>query len=90
MRARRKPSESRLNIGLSSSTPSTTAHDLEHGLSLIRRLVTLSDVGIANPSVATLKILTGGRSAAQVFELTPLFGAARSTPASQSKARRSS
>jgi len=66
------PSEIRFPGG----TPFRTAREHAEALSLIRRLMVSS--GVAGPDPApgavTLKALNGGRSAALVFKLTPLFG----------------
>lgn len=67
-----------MDIRLSGSVQFRAPQERKTALSLIQRLIVASGVGIADTSAATLEVLTGGRSAAQVFKLTPLFGAARS------------
>lgn len=78
--SRSQTSTALLNIRFSGGVRFRTTREREDALALIRRLVALPGVGIAalGPTAVTLEALTGGRSAAQVFKLTPLFGAARS------------
>jgi len=76
MRVRRKSSPTLLDIHFSGGAPFTTASEHKQALSLVRRLIGGGGVGFAGlvPNAATLEPLTGGRSAAHVFKLTPLFG----------------
>ena len=60
-------------------TPFRSARERNEALSLVRRLAVsagIANVGFGRRAV-TLKALTGGRSAARVFKLTPIFGCER-------------
>ena len=72
----RKTSPTLPDIRFSGGTPFRTAREHEQALALIRRLALLPGVAVADlePSAVTLEALTGGRSAARVFKLTPFFG----------------
>jgi hypothetical protein len=56
-----------------------TARERGETLSLIRRLTRLAGIAVADLalSAVTLEPLTGGRSVARVFKLTPFFGSGR-------------
>src|SRR6185295_16012767 len=75
----RKTALTLTDIRFSGGTPFRTAREHQEALSLIRRLAVSSGVAVADLalSAATLEALTGGRSAARVFKLTPFFGPAR-------------
>jgi hypothetical protein len=76
MRVRSKSSPTLLEIRFQGGVPFSTASEHRQALSLVRRLIRGSGVAFAGlaPGAAMLESLTGGRSAAHVFKLTPLFG----------------
>jgi hypothetical protein len=63
------------NIRFSGQVPFRTADEREEVLSLIRCLIKLPNVSIAQSGfhAGTLTLLSGSRSTAHVFKLTPLF-----------------
>ena len=67
------------DIRFSGGSPFRTAREHEEALSLIRRLAVSAGVGVAGSALKAviLETLSGGRSAARVFKLTPLFGPGR-------------
>jgi hypothetical protein len=75
----RKTALTLTDIRFSGGTPFRTAREHEEALSLIRRLAVSAGLSSADqaPSAVTLEALTGGRSAARVFKLTPFFGPGR-------------
>jgi Ternary complex associated domain 9 len=75
----RKPSLTLSDIRFPAGTQFRTAREHKEALSLIRRLAVSPGVAVADQalSAATLELLTGGRSAARVFKLTPFFGPGR-------------
>ena len=76
MRVRSKSFPTLLDIRFTGDAPFRTASEHKQGLSLVRRLIENSGVVFAGlaPSAAVLELMTGGRSEAHVFKLTPLFG----------------
>jgi hypothetical protein len=76
MRVRSRSYPTLLDIRFQGGAPFSTASEHKQALSLVRRLIGGSGVGFAGlvPGAAMLESLTGGRSAAHVFKLTPLFG----------------
>ena len=72
----RKTSLTLSDIRFSGGAPFRTAREHKEALSLIRRLAVSAGVAVADLvlSAVTLEALTGGRSAARVFKLTPFFG----------------
>jgi len=68
-----------LDVRFPDGVPFTTAREHEEVLSLVRRLVAASGLGDpdASPGAVSLEPLTGGRSGAWVFKLTPLAGTGR-------------
>ena len=75
----RKTSRTLSDIRFQGGTPFRTAREHEEALSLIRRLAVSAGASVGDPAVSavTLEALTGGRSAARVFKLTPFFGPGR-------------
>ena len=75
----RKTARGPSDIRISGSAPFRTARERKEALSLIRRLGVSAGVAGANAELPaiTLEPLTGGRSAALVFKLTPSFGPGR-------------
>ena len=71
----RKAALTLADIRFSGGAPFRTAREQREALSLIRRLA-VAAVAVPDPalSAVTLEALTGGRSAARVFKLTPFFG----------------
>lgn len=69
------------NIRFSGGMPFRTAREHEEVLSLVRQLAVSSVAAVADRPLcaATLKPLSGGRSSARVFKLTPFFGPGRKT-----------
>jgi hypothetical protein len=67
------------DIRFSGGTPFRTVREHEEALTLIRRLAVSAGVTAAGlpPGAATLVPLSGGRSAARVFKLTPFSGPGR-------------
>ena len=68
-----------LDVRFPHGVPFATAREHEEALSLVRRLVAASGFGDpdASPGAVSLEPLTGGRSGAWVFKLTPLAGSGR-------------
>ncbi len=79
MPASRKTVPRLSDIHFSGGTPFRTAGEHEEALTLIRRLVVSAGVTATDRPVvsATLESLSGGRSAARVFKLTPFYGPGR-------------
>jgi hypothetical protein len=76
MPGRCKTSLTVADIRLSGKPPFRSAQEQSEALSLIRRLALTGGFAGTDvaPSAITLQLLTGGRSAARVFKLTPVFG----------------
>jgi hypothetical protein len=72
----RKTSLALSDIRFTRGTPFRTAREHREALSLIRRLAVSAGVTVSNQALRAviLEPLTGSRSAARVFKLTPLFG----------------
>lgn len=79
MRARRKLFPAPFYLYSFSRVHCKSARQRDDVMSLAHRLIAQPGIGIASLSrnTAILETLTGGRSAAQVFKLTPLFGTGR-------------
>ena len=72
----RKTSLTLSDIRFSGGSPFRTAREHKEALSLILRLAVSAGVAVADLALnaVTLEALTGGRSVAHVFKLTPFFG----------------
>jgi hypothetical protein len=72
----RKTSPPLPDIRFPGGTPFRTPREREEALSLVRRLAVSAGVAVSDlgSSAAILEPLTGGRSEARVFKLTPFFG----------------
>ena len=77
----RKPPLTLSSMHFSGCAPFRTAREHKEARSLIRRLAVAAGVAVADSALdaVALETLSGGRSPARVFKLTPFFGADRQT-----------